>query len=262
MNETAAAVGSVRRVGSGEHVVIALHGWFGSGSGWGPFVDQLDGDRFSYLFPDCRGYGARRDEAGEHTMDEIAADTLALADSVGADRFSLIGHSMGGKAVARVLVDAPERVRALVGLNPVPASGFPWDDDGWALFSGAVADDAKRYAIIDFTTGNRLTSSWVNRMVRHSAEQSTREAFGDYLEAWGHGDFSDRVLASEAAVRTPVKIIVGQHDPALAPPLMEQTWLKWHPGAELEVMPNAGHYPMWETPVALATSVEAFLARH
>jgi pimeloyl-ACP methyl ester carboxylesterase len=250
------------RVGSGDHVVICLPGWFGSSSGWGSFTEHLDGDRFSYVFPDYRGYGARRDQPGKHTMEEIASDTLTLADALDAQRFSLIGHSMGGKAIERVLVEAPERVRAMVGLSPVPASGFPFDDDGWALFAGAVTDDSKRAAIIDFTTGNRLTSRWVDRMVRHSAEQSTREAFGDYLEAWGHGDFSDRITGNPAAAAVPVKVIVGAHDPALAEGLMRQTWLLWHPDAELEVLPNAGHYANFETPVALATTIEEFLGRH
>jgi pimeloyl-ACP methyl ester carboxylesterase len=40
---------------------------------------------------------------------------------------------------------------------------------------------------------------------------------------------------------------------------MKATYLAWYPNASLEVMPNAGHYPMDETPVALATSIEAFL---
>jgi pimeloyl-ACP methyl ester carboxylesterase len=247
-------------VGSGDHVVLCLHGWFGSASGWGPVTDVLDGDRFSYYFMDYRGYGARRDQAGEHTMAEIAADALALADQVGAQRFSLIGHSMGGMAADRVLAEAPGRVRSLVGLNPVPASGYPFDDAGWALFSDAVQDDAKRATIIDFTTGNRLTRRWIDRMVEHSVAVSTREAFGDYLVAWGRNDFADRLTGDEIA-RVPVKVIVGEHDPAVGADLAQQTWLKLHPGAELEVMPNAGHYPMWETPVALATTIEEFLGR-
>jgi pimeloyl-ACP methyl ester carboxylesterase len=248
------------RVGPGDHVVLCLHGWFGSATGWGPLPEMLDGDRFSYYFVDYRGYGARRDQAGEHTMAEIAADALALADQVGAETFSLVGHSMGGMAADRVVVEAPRRVRSVVAINPVPAGGYPFDDAGWALFSDAVQDDAKRYAIIDLTTGNRLTARWVNRIVRHSVEQSTRDAFGDYLRAWGREDFSDR-LADPDAARVPVKVIVGEHDPAVGEELARQTWLKLHPGAELEVMPNAGHYPMWETPVALATSIEAFLGR-
>jgi pimeloyl-ACP methyl ester carboxylesterase len=42
---------------------------------------------------------------------------------------------------------------------------------------------------------------------------------------------------------------------------MRQTWLTYFPGAGLEVLANAGHYPMFETPVALATSIERFLGR-
>jgi pimeloyl-ACP methyl ester carboxylesterase len=58
-----------------------------------------------------------------------------------------------------------------------------------------------------------------------------------------------------------VKVIVGEHDPALSAAVMEQTWLAFYPNAELEVLANAGHYPMFETPVALATSIEEFLGR-
>ena len=42
---------------------------------------------------------------------------------------------------------------------------------------------------------------------------------------------------------------------------MQQTYLRWYPNAELQVMGNAGHYPMDETPVALVTSIEEFLLR-
>jgi hypothetical protein len=43
--------------------------------------------------------------------------------------------------------------------------------------------------------------------------------------------------------------------------VMEQTYLAFFPNAELEVLANAGHYPMFETPVALATAMEEFLGR-
>ena len=63
---------------------------------------------------------------------------------MGWERFALVGHSMGGSAVLRVHADAPDRVRAVIGMNPVPASGVPFDEDSWALFDGAAQDDAKR----------------------------------------------------------------------------------------------------------------------
>ena len=60
--------GSYVKVGSGDHRVLALHGWFGSAIGWGSLPDYLDHGQFTYVFPDLRGYGSRRGEAGEFTM--------------------------------------------------------------------------------------------------------------------------------------------------------------------------------------------------
>src|ERR1700689_4657976 len=108
-------------VGSGDHHVIALHGWFGSARGWGPLPDYLDGSRHTYAIMDLRGYGGRKQDAGDFTMEEAAADAIALADELGWDRFSLIGHSMSGQAIQHVLLQAPGRVRRLVGLHAGPA---------------------------------------------------------------------------------------------------------------------------------------------
>jgi pimeloyl-ACP methyl ester carboxylesterase len=243
--------------GSGDHHVLALHGWFGSARGWGSLPAYLDGSRFTYVFPDLRGYGNRSQVTGDFTMEEAAADAVALADELGWDRFSLVGHSMSGAVIQHVLLEAPGRVRRLVGLNPVPATGVPFDEDGWALFSGAARNRDNRAAIINLTTGGRLTSTFIDQVVQHSVDNSTVEAFGSYLESWAKTDFSERVKGSQAAV----KVIVGEHDPALSAQVMEQTWLDFYPNAELEVLPNAGHYPMFETPVALATSIEEFLGR-
>jgi pimeloyl-ACP methyl ester carboxylesterase len=244
-------------VGSGDHHVIALHGWFGSARGWGSLPDYLDRSAYTYAFMDLRGYGDRKDVTGAFTMEEAAADAIALADELGWDSFSLVGHSMSGQAVQHVLLQAPGRVRRLVALNPVPATGVPFDPDGWALFSGAAGSPENRAAIINFTTGGRLASGFIDHVVTHSVEHSTTEAFGAYLESWAKTDFSDRVVGHQAAV----KVIVGEHDPALSAQVMEQTWLAFYPNAELEVLSNAGHYPMFETPVALATSIEEFLGR-
>jgi pimeloyl-ACP methyl ester carboxylesterase len=244
-------------VGSGDHRVLALHGWFGSARGWGSLPDYLDGAAYTYAFMDLRGYGGRQQVAGDFTMEEAAADGLALADELGWDRFSVIGHSMSGQAIQHLLLQAPGRVRRLVALNPVPATGVPFDADGWALFSGAAASRDNRAAIINFSTGGRLPAAFIEHVVQHSLGNSTTEAFGAYLESWAKTDFSDQVKGNRAAV----KVIIGEHDPALPAPVMEQTWMAFYPAAELEVIPNSGHYPMYETPAALAASIEEFLGR-
>jgi pimeloyl-ACP methyl ester carboxylesterase len=206
---------------------------------------------------DCRGYGGMRDVHGAFTMDEIAADALALADHLGFAQFSLVGHSMGAMGVQRILSLAPDRVRKLVALTPVPASGVPFDADGWALFSGAADNPHNRFAIVDYTTGNRLSPAWITSVVDYSLTHASRDAIDRYLTAWAKTDFSLAIRG----MGHPVKVIVGEHDPALNAAVMKATFLAHYPACELEVMANAGHYPMHETPVALATSIESFLRR-
>jgi pimeloyl-ACP methyl ester carboxylesterase len=245
-------------VGFGDHHVLAIHGWFGSARGWGSLPEFLDGSAYTYVFMNLRGYGDRKGVTGEFTIDEAAADALAVADDLGWDRFSVVGHSMGGKIAHQVLLRAPDRVRTLVGLIPVPAGEMPFDEPSWALFSGAPAYPANRAAIIDFTTGNKLTKTFINHMVQHSLENSSVEAFAAYLPAWAKSDFTAQAKVDTA---TPVKLIVGVNDPTLSADVMEQTWRVFFPEAELTILPDAGHYPMFESPVSLATSIEEFLGR-
>ena len=243
--------------GHGPHAVLVLHGWFGDGHAFAPMEPALTADEFTYAFLDYRGYGGMRDAAGAYTIDEIASDTLALADHLGMREFSLVGHSMGAMAAQRVLVVARERIRKLVAITPVPASGVPFDEAGWTLFSGAADNPQNRFAIIDYTTGNRLSPVWIRHMVDYSLAHASRDAFAAYLPAWAKTDFS----AEARGIRVPVKVIVGEHDPALTATIMQATFLDCYPDCELEVMANAGHYPAHETPVALATSIENFLRR-
>jgi pimeloyl-ACP methyl ester carboxylesterase len=243
-------------VGRGPIRVLALHGWFGSAGGWGMLPQLIDQDAYTYAFLDYRGYGARLSETGDYSIPEIAADALQLADELGWNRFALIGHSMGGSAVQRVFANAPDRVSALIGISPVPASGVPFDDDSWALFDGAAQNDGNRYAIIDFTTGNRQSKTWIDQMVAFSVASSTREAFGAYLQSWAKYDFA----AELPAPSIPVKAIVGQFDPALGEATIQATWAQQLPGSEVEVQTNAGHYAMFEAPVALVTSIEKTLS--
>ena len=243
------------KFGQGPHPVLALHGWFGSAQAWRPWQAHLDPAAFSYVFVNYRGYGTRMGVPGEHTVAEAAGDVLELADSLGLREFSLIGHSMGGSVMQYVLAEAPDRVRSMVGISPVPASGVPFDEQGWQLFSGAAADAANRKAIIDLTTGSRQEDSWLDAMVAHSLEHSDQVAFGAYLESWANTDFHERIEGDP----TPVKVIVGAHDPALGEDTARGTFGQWYPNVEIEVLPDAGHYGMDESPLQTARSVESFL---
>ncbi|MFD6885413.1 alpha/beta fold hydrolase [Streptomyces sp. NPDC059957] len=244
-----------RRIGTGPVRVIVLHDWFGTSANWGSVLDYLDPGEFSYAFLDYRGYGDRRDVPGRYTLPEIADDVLALADELGWDTFSLLGHSMGGKAVQQVLVRAPERVEKLIGINPVPAGPYEMDDATHGLFYGAAGSAENRRAILDIVTGRRASPYWLDRMVAHSLAVSRPEAFAGYLASWQPLDLSAAVKGSTV----PVLVLVGEYDLALTADFMRATWQVSYPNCRIRLLPGAGHYPPHESPVAFATEVEAFL---
>jgi pimeloyl-ACP methyl ester carboxylesterase len=89
-------------------------------------------------------------------------------------------------------------------------------------------------------------ASWAN---------CTKDAFAAYLVAWSQTDFHKAVKGCEI----PIHVLVGEHDAAINEGAMKATFLEWYKHATLETIANAGHYPMNETPVALATTMETFL---
>jgi pimeloyl-ACP methyl ester carboxylesterase len=123
------------------------------------------------------------------------------------------------------------------------------------LFSAAANDPATRRAIIDLTTGNRLPARWLDAMVDASVAHSDSGAVGDYLTAWAKTDLVDRILGKTL----PVLVLAGENDPALGADTCRATWLQHYPQGRVQVLANAGHYPMEETPLALVAAIEAFL---
>ncbi len=244
-----------RLMGEGVSRVLMLHGWLGDQRIFEPMFDSLNLESFTYAFMDCRGYGCSKDLSGAYTIAEVAGDAFALADKLGWDWFYLVGHCMGGMVAQYMMAEQPERTRAAVLIAPVPASGMHFDEDTWALFNGAIDDPINRAGVVDLSTGTRLSATWLDAMGARSVSGSTREAFAGYMEAWMKTDFSARMQGM--ALRT--KLLVGEHDPAMTPALMNDTILAWNHRAELDILPNSGHYPMLETPVYLATVMERFL---
>ncbi|MGW2558733.1 alpha/beta fold hydrolase [Streptomyces sp. NPDC001514] len=242
-------------LGEGPHRVIAVHGWFADRGAYAPVLPDLDLASFTYAFVDLRGYGEAMGIPGAYTTGEGAADVLALAGRLGWDRFSLVGHSMGGSVVQRVSVLAPHRVRRLVGISPVPAGGLPMPPDQWGLFADAAERPANRRIIIDLTTGSVRPAAWLDRMVQRSLRRSDPKAFRAWLDSWAVEDFHGDVEGSTV----PALAVVGALDPALGAGLMRDTWLRWYARGELAELAAAGHYAMDETPLQLIRTVEDFL---
>lgn len=245
------------KAGHGPESVIALSDWMSTHESFDDLQKYLDHERFTYIFPDHRGYGESRSIRGKHTLMEATVDVLELADSLDIQRFHLLAHSMSGMIGQRISVDAPERLRSLTLVTPVTAQGMPLDGDGKQLFEGAVHSDELWLTVAKAVTGDRLSDAFYQRKLRQHRDSVEPAAFGGFLTMWTTTNFAEEMNN----LQTPTLIVVGAHDfPAFTSEAYEGTLRKWYRNTKMEVFRDAGHYPMSESPPRFAQLVEHFFA--
>jgi pimeloyl-ACP methyl ester carboxylesterase len=246
-------------IGDGDHPVIVVHGWVGDARSFEPLWRLVDRTRFTYAFMDARGYGAARGvQSADYTIAEIGEDILRVADEHGWERFSLVGHSMGAMAAQRVLRTDADRVRSLVGVTPVPASGAELDEGAWSLFTRACEDLDARTQVFQITTGGDASPTWVDLLAETSFARLGPTAMAGYLQSHANDGFHEDIVGAT----TPMLVVIGERDPAITADGVRATWQEFFENVTVETLPGAAHYPMDEAPVRLVTVLEEFLGAH
>ncbi|KMW46849.1 alpha/beta hydrolase [Ralstonia insidiosa] len=243
--------------GSGPEHVLVMHDWLGDHTNYDAILPYLDSTAFTYAFVDLRGYGLSMHLAGAVTINEIATDSFAVADHLGWRQFHLVGHSMTGMATQRMAADAPERIQSAVAICPISAAGNPLPEAAAAFFASTCDNDAAFCRLIQFVTGG-LSDGWAKAKLRQNRACTAPEYRPRYL----HMLTTTRFVEDVQGLETPFLIIVGSNDPGLDETAMKQTFLAWHPNAELVTLSQCGHYPMQECPPHFVQVVERFLLRH
>jgi pimeloyl-ACP methyl ester carboxylesterase len=131
------------RLPAGRAPVLLLHGLASNMSRWSEFVEgtSLAGER-DLIRVDLRGHGDSPTR-GRISLELWSDDLLALLDSLAAPRALLVGHSLGAQVALACAARAPQRVAALVLIDPVfrPAlrGRWKWLARGAPLFVAAAA---------------------------------------------------------------------------------------------------------------------------
>jgi pimeloyl-ACP methyl ester carboxylesterase len=200
--------------------------------------------RFRVIAVEMPGFGRSEENTRTRTIAELATTIVKAADTLGLDRFDLMGTSFGGRAALWLAVQDPERVRALV--LEAPAAIRP---PGGSPVSGTPEQMAGRlYAHPE-------------RMPPLPATDPEIEAKQRRLVARRRGP--DRDTELEAAMRrleTPTLVLLGTLDRVI-PPEMGRYYKELLPKGHLALVYDAGHAIGAERPEAFAEIVTDFLDR-
>ena len=107
-------------------LVLFLHGFPQFADAWLPIMRPLAEVGFLTVAFDQRGYSkdARPEAVDDYSIDLLTSDALAVADSLGHDRFHLVGHDWGGLLAWQIAAEHPERLRSLTVLSTPHTQAF------------------------------------------------------------------------------------------------------------------------------------------
>lgn len=249
------------RAGAGPSVVF-LHGYGESLVSWRGVFDAV-ARHADAIAIDLRGFGLSAKPPGGYATDSLASDVLRALDALGVGEAVLVGHSLGGAVALAVATAAPERVRALILVDPAVVSA-PWaqwpgraDSAIVTALRGAVA----RYEALRTRFAAPHDPAWLREddtALAYTAADDPRyrAALAAVLREF---DFAYLTPERAAALRLPILLIWGRYDQVLPLELGERL-LSELPSARLQVFERSWHRPHVERPDAVADSVLAFLA--
>ncbi len=251
--QTSPASGGGQGGGSGP-LIVFLHGVGSNRQTWRTQLKELSATHTAVAI-DARGYGGSWTKPDTVSMARFAADTAAVIEAVGGGQAHICGLSMGGIVALHLWRDHPQVVLSLVLA------------DTWAWHPVAAAGQDARLAAIDANDmaslarmrmpavyGPGAAPPLVQRGVETFASLDKSAYRAASAELWGVD--MRRVARS---VTVPTLVLVGEHD-TIAPPHLSRELAALIPGAQLAVIPRAGHLTNEENPTAFNEAVRTFLA--
>lgn len=264
--------------------MLFLHGFPESHRTWRHQLPEFARDHF-VVAPDQRGYaGSDKPPAvADYAPAKPVADLIALADALGIDRFTLVGHEWGGAIAWMAALNHPGRIERLIILNaPHPL-----------IFQRSLFDDPAQRAASQYMTRFRDTAldrGLVGAGLEHFfatgfARFVTRTIAGAdkaaYLAEWSNPGAMTAMLNWYRAspiivpapdetperpawldgpfppVTQPTLVIWGTQDQALLPVQLDGL-AEYVPDLTVERV-EAGHFVPWEAPDAVNAAIRGWL---
>ena len=251
-----------RRIGNGQPLLV-LNGFAATSADWDPsFIDGLASSNDLILL-DHRGIGSSTDDGKAFDVAQLADDAAHVVDTLGFERTSVLGWSMGGFIAQTLALQHPDRVNKLILLS-TDSGGAQADLASTAVWSqlidmsGTPHEQARRLLSLLFPScvAESLYREFGDIVAAARARLSPDlvKRQGAAMDAWHRNGVGDRLREISA----PVLIATGTED-VVIPPSNALKLVNDIPGAWLAQFPGGGHAFMAQYPRPLADLITGFL---
>lgn len=103
-----------REKGTGDKLLVLIHGNMSSSLFWDVLMDELPGDEYRIIAPDLRGFGDSTYHKPIVTINDFSQDLKSFVDTLGLKTFVLVGWSLGGLVAEQFTANYQEYVSKLV----------------------------------------------------------------------------------------------------------------------------------------------------
>lgn len=253
--------------------VLALHGWLDNAASFIPLAAHLPGVQLAA--PDLPGHGrsAHLAPGAEYTSGVAVNAVLDIADALGWDTFSLLGHSMGAGIASLVAASVPDRVRRLVAIEALGglAETVERTADRWREAIAAVralpGKQLRVFADLAAPVRARMQANQLSEpAARLLVERGVRPVEGGFV--WSSDPrltlptpqrLSEAQLARlVAGIVCPTTVIYADPPQAYFPEPLRTQRAELLPDGRLHVLAGTHHLHM-EDPAAVAARMLAFL---
>ncbi len=240
-----------------------LHGLGSTKENWSPQLIHF-GQTHRAMAWDAPGYGESEDHEGELVFArDFAGDLLATLDDLGARRVHLVGLSMGGMIAQCFYFAHPQRVASLVLADTFPSFRALGDDAVKGFLSARIEP------LGEGATPAELAPSSAASLLAPGAPETALTLLLESLSNLRTDSYvkTARALALQDAVgelediAVPTLVVSGELD-RLTPVSIARKMAQRIPGAQLVLIPGAGHISNLERPERFNEAVSAFLSLH
>jgi 3-oxoadipate enol-lactonase len=237
--------------GDGEPIIIH-HGYTGSHDSWVEVAPRLR-QQYRTILMDGRGAGDSGHPESGYTIEQYADDVVGMADHLGLDHFTYVGHSMGGVIGMELGIRYGDRLDKLVLVAPAPADGVQSPPEMHERSARLRRQGARETMIRErmATTARVRDPRHIEAAVDRALSVSDAH-FEDSWKALVEFNKGDQL----ATILTPTLVIAGAADGLLAANLKDFQRL---PNATLHVFSRVSHGLPREVPEEMAEVIADFM---